>query len=193
MTENIFPLPCLTYFSPAVGFVPGPTTLCALVSTKRGTGSSVELVRFVTRPPFLNKIDKRLLAAENPREVHCWRKTAWDASKARHGQLDGGETIFQALISTCVHYCPRIFWELSARLLLGCTLRPTNSSQGLQQQLPPTQGSSHNITWRKKITTKRSSFLTFTFRPCPLFMVCLFSLSISLHLQAQSSPPIFTF
>ena len=53
----------------------------------------------------------------------------------------------------------------------------------------------HLITshWRKKITTKCSSFLTFTFCPCPLFMVCLFSLSISLHLQAHSSPPIFTF
>merc|ERR1712227_862182 len=29
---------------PIVGFAPGPTTLCALVSTRRGTGSSVELV-----------------------------------------------------------------------------------------------------------------------------------------------------
>ena len=77
MTENIFPLPCLTYFSPAVGFVPAPTTLCALVSTRRGTGSSVELVRCVTRrPPFLNKIDKCLLAAENPGEVHRWREAA---------------------------------------------------------------------------------------------------------------------
>ena len=103
MTKKIFPRPCLTNFFPVVGFVPGPTTLCVLVSTRRGTGSSVELVRFVTRPPFLNKINKCLLAAENPGEVHCWRKAAGDASKARHGQLDGGETIFQALISTCVH------------------------------------------------------------------------------------------
>merc|ERR1712223_833396 len=30
--------------SPIVGFAPDPTTLCVLVSTRRGTGSSVELV-----------------------------------------------------------------------------------------------------------------------------------------------------
>ena len=108
MTKKIFPRPCLTYLSPVVGFVPGPTTLCALVSTRRGTGSSVELVRFVTRLPFLNKRNECLLAAENPGEVHCWREAAGDASKAWHGQLDGGETIFQALISTCVQT-----WNLS--------------------------------------------------------------------------------
>merc|ERR1712122_418825 len=30
------------------------------------------------------------LSAENPGEVHCWREAAGDASKAWHGQLDGG-------------------------------------------------------------------------------------------------------
>ena len=46
------------------------------------------------------------------------------------------KVFFITIASLCNYFC----MLFKIRLLLGCTLRPINSSQGLQQPPPPTQG-----------------------------------------------------
>ena len=102
MAERSFLDPVSPIFLQLLGLCPAPPH-CVRWSRQGGGQVHLWSLSGLSSPPIeMNKIDLCLLAAENPGEVHCWRKAAGDASKARHGQLDGGETIFQALINTCV-------------------------------------------------------------------------------------------
>merc|ERR1712062_955095 len=97
------------------------------------------------------------LSAENPGEVHCWREAAGDASKARHGQLNGG-------YSWDAHSCqPAVLKDSSNNCLLLKVGTEGNSNQLRQPILRLSRGQLHcGQMYEKKKFTEHLCFVFWT-------------------------------